>query len=316
MGDFNLKRVNGPVLEAKPLNPWESRAVFNPGNIIEGENIHMLYRAVEGENFSTIGYAKLDIDGNILQRFNQPVIIREFDCEKQGCEDPRIVFFDDIFNIFYTGFDGENITMSANARVMLAQTEDFCLFTKKGMVGPDFQDKDAMIFPEKIDNKVVFMHRIIPNIQIAMFDSMEHLIQPEDDYWPEYLSDLKKYTLMYREFKWEATKIGAGPPPLHTDAGWLLIYHGVDAQRVYRAGAALIDEKNPYKVIARLPYPILEPATEYEKFGDVSMVVFPEGLVQIENEIFIYYGAADKVIALAAGSLPQLIDSLWKHKIH
>lgn len=315
MTEFKLKRVNGPLLEAKPSNPWELRAVFNPGIVREGEIIHMLYRAVQGMNFSTIGYAKLDIDGNILQRLDQPVIIREFEYEKQGCEDPRIVFFNDTYQIFYTGFDGENIKMSANARIMMAQTTDFSHYRKIGMVGPNFQDKDAMIFPEKIENKVVFIHRIVPNIQIAMFDNLEHFIQPENEYWPNYLKDLDKHTLMYREFKWEESKIGAGPPPLRTDAGWLLIYHGVDAQMVYRAGAALIDEKNPYRVIARLPYPILEPQTDYEKFGDVNMVVFPEGLVQIENEILVYYGAADKVIALAIGKLPQLIEALWKHKI-
>lgn len=315
MSDFKPKRMGGAVLEPIPEHIWESGAVLNPGVIREGDVVHMLYRAVEGDNFSTIGYAKLDLDGKVLERWDKPVILRELAIEKHGCEDPRIVKLNGRYLIFYSAFDGQFPERGENVRVVLAETTDFQTYNKIGMVGPDIQDKDAMIFPETIEGKVAYLHRIVPNIQLAMFDDLEHLIRPELDYWQNHLKDLEKYTVMCRQFEWEAKKIGVGPPPLKTDAGWLLIYHGVDKDHVYRAGAALLDEKNPFKVIARLPYPILEPETDYEKYGDVDMVVFPEGIVQLNDELQIYYGAADKVIGLATGSLSHLIEELWKNRV-
>ncbi|GAB4373716.1 MAG: glycosidase [Calditrichia bacterium] len=315
MGEFKLKRVNDVILDPDPSHDWESGAVFNPGTVAEGETVHMLYRAVTGENKSTIGYAQLSPEGKVIKRYHHPVIVQEFDREQWGCEDPRIVPFGGRYLIFYTGFDGKDIIRGENARIMLAETRDFSKFHKYGMIGPDVQDKDAMIFPEEIGGKIAFIHRVVPNIQIAFFDDLNHLIQPEKTYWDRHLRELDRFTVMCRETAWEALKIGAGPPPIRTEAGWLLIYHGVDEQKVYRAGAALLDEKNPLRVIARLPYPILEPEREYEKIGDVNMVVFPEGVVQFDNEIFVYYGAADKVIGLAAGNLSELIDALWKNKV-
>ncbi len=88
MGAFKLQRMGGPILQPCPENAWESRAVFNPGTVRNGEVIHMLYRAVEGENFSSIGYARLDREGKILEKRKNPVIVRELEIEKKGCEDP------------------------------------------------------------------------------------------------------------------------------------------------------------------------------------------------------------------------------------
>lgn len=315
MPEFKLKRVNGPILEVIPEHGWESRAVFNPGTVREGNVVHLLYRAVEGDNFSSIGYSKLNSAGKVLERHKEPAIKREWPIEKQGVEDPRIVAFEDRYYIFYTAYDGENPPAGENARVMLAETKDFGEYRKIAMVGPDRQDKDAFIFPEKINGKVAFMHRIVPNIQIAFFEDIEHLARPEKNYWPEHLQQLEKHTAMHREFDWEVSKIGGGAPPIRTDAGWLLIYHGVDKNSTYRAGAALLDEKNPLKVRARLPYPIFEPEKEYERIGDVNMVVFPEGTAIFDDELQVYYGGADKVVGLAVGKLSHLIDDLWKHKV-
>lgn len=312
MSNFNLRRVGGPILLPIAAHAWESRAVFNPGTVRDGNMIHMLYRAVEGENFSTIGYAKLNATGDVVERSDKPVIMRETDLEKHGCEDPRVVQYGDTYYIFYTAFDGAKPKESMNARIMLAETKDFQTFHKIGCIGPDVQDKDAMIFSEPIGRKVVFVHRILPGIQIAFFDDIDHLIHPEARYWKHHLENLHRHTVLSPEFTWEYIKIGAGPPPIRTEAGWLLIYHGVDKNYVYRAGAALLEEKNPLKVVARFPYPILEPEMPYEKLGDVNMVVFPEGIVQFNDDLLIHYGAADKVIGLATCKLSEIIDALWK----
>jgi len=117
---------------------------------------------------------------------------------------------------------------------------------------------------------------------------------------------------MKPEEDWEAKKIGAGPPPIETEKGWLLIYHGVDENEVYRAGAALLDLKEPWKVIARLPEPILEPEKHYEKVGDVPNVVFPEGAVLIGDELIVFYGAADKYCCAASINIDELLNEMLR----
>jgi predicted GH43/DUF377 family glycosyl hydrolase len=108
-------------------------------------------------------------------------------------------------------------------------------------------------------------------------------------------------------------KVGAGPPPIKTKQGWLLIYHGVDNNHVYRAGAALLDLKDPGKVLGRTTQPILEPKEPYEKNGDVSNVVFPTGACVIDAKLFVYYGAADKVCCIATTDLENLVDYILKN---
>ena len=115
---------------------------------------------------------------------------------------------------------------------------------------------------------------------------------------------------MKSEQRWEARKIGAGPPPVKTEEGWLLIYHGVDENRVCRAGAALLDLEEPWKVIACTPEPILEPEEEYERVGDVPNVVFPEGAVTIGDELLVFYGGADEVCCAASVCLDELVNYL------
>jgi predicted GH43/DUF377 family glycosyl hydrolase len=315
MKHFQLERVNRIILAPDTKHIWESQAVFNPGTLREGECVHLLYRGVRHANYSSIGYAKMDRHGSVIHRHPDPVVAPEWDIEKQGCEDPRIVKFEGKNLVFYTAFDGENMVEGKNARVILAETNDFKKFKKKGMVGPDFQDKDAMIFPEKINGKVAFLHRIEPNIQLAYFEDLDHLLSPGETYWRTHMENLDNHSIIERIEPWEDLKIGVGPPPIRTEAGWLLIYHGVDQKRVYRVGAAILDENDPARVLARLPYPILEPERDYERSGDVDMVVFPQGLALFDDELQVYYGGADKVIGMATARLSELIEELWQYKI-
>jgi len=306
---MKLKRIEGPILEPIPENSWESRAVLNPATIREGDVIHMLYRAVEGENFSTIGYARLDLNQKIIERRPEPVIYRTYPYEKQGCEDPRVTYLDGRYYIFYSGYDGKEV------RICAASTEDFRTYTKHGIVVPDVWDKDAMLFPEPVRGKIILIHRVEPNIQFAFFDNIEQLLQPNNGYWHQYFSELDKFTVMKPQFEWEAKKVGAGPPPIKTEDGWVLIYHGVDKNSVYRAGVALLDLESPDRVIARYPRPILEPERSYELEGDVPNVVFPEGTVLVGDELYVYYGGADKVIGLATINMNDLLEELKKHRI-
>jgi predicted GH43/DUF377 family glycosyl hydrolase len=245
----------------------------------------------------------------VVSRRREPLITRENDYEKQGVEDPRVAKLDDRYYIVYTGFDG------ATCRVCMASTPDFAHVQKHGVIIPDIWDKDAMLFPELVNGKLILMHRIEPSIQIAEFESVDHLLGADEKYWNEYFNHLDSHAVMRPLYAWEAEKIGGGAPPVKTDEGWLVVYHGVDRDLVYRAGAALLDCDNPRRVIARLPEPILEPERDYEKRGDVPNVVFPEGVLVDHNRLMVFYGGADKVIGLAVADLNELLHELMKHKV-
>lgn len=136
--------------------------------------------------------------------------------------------------------------------------------------------------------------------------------------WIAYSTNLKKWgeykAVMEPKEEWEEWKIGAGPPPVRTPEGWLLIYHGVDKAKHYRAGLALLDLENPSRVIARLPRPILEPEKYYEKEGDTPNVVFPEGTIVKNEKLFVYYGGADEVCCLATAKIEDLLKELKKFR--
>jgi predicted GH43/DUF377 family glycosyl hydrolase len=225
------------------------------------------------------------------------------DWEEFGCEDPRITRLGGRYYVTYTAYSRKG------PRIALASTEDFSHFTKYGIVGPDLNDKDCVIFPESINGQIAFLHRVEGRVQIAFFQNLEALQNPVN-YWPGYLSRLAEYEIAKPRFHWEARKIGAGPPPIKTEFGWLVIYHGVSMDRVYRVGALLLDLDNPKKVIAHTREPILEPETQFEKEGVVPNVVFPDGAVVHKGELFVYYGGADRVCCTASVSIDEFLQDL------
>ncbi len=299
----------------KPLkDQFGSFARFNPGVLLQDGIVHMLYRATnsdikDGTNYiSYIGYAKLDTNTNILYDSNDKVIYPTLPEEMKGCEDPRIVEFEGSFYVFYTAYDG------ITARVAIVRTEDFIQYDKMGVIKHFTWDKDAFIFPERINGRIAYLHRISPNIQLDYFDSFDELLSLNA--WSDYENKINTSTIMKSEYFWENQKIGASVPPIKTDQGWLLLYHAVDDKFVYRGSVALLDLNNPSKVIARIPYPLLEPEEEYELYGDVNNVVFPEGAYIFEGQLYIYYGAADKYIAVAKIAIDELLRELHNYPVH
>lgn len=150
-----------------------------------------------------------------------------------------------------------------------------------------------------------------------MVDSLDEL---NKDFWSHYYLNFNEHIVMdpvgiYHE----SSYIGAGAPPIETDLGWLLIYHGVyDTPEgyVYSAAAALLDIDNPTEVLARLVDPLFIPEYEYELNGIVNNVVFPTGTALFDDTLCIYYGAADKCIACASVSLKELLKELQLNKIN
>lgn len=131
------------------------------------------------------------------------------------------------------------------------------------------------------------------------------------------MSDLDSKVVLENKFWFESRNIGGGAPPIETDDGWLLIYHAVEElnkQRVYHAGAALMDINDPTKLIGRLDHPLFSPKEEWEVSGEVGHVVFPTGTAIFGEDLYIYYGAADEHIAVAQVRLKDLLSELKNPK--
>lgn len=299
----------------------DDEAKFNAGMVRQGDTVHMLYRyarIASRENGKSIRYeknrihyARLDLNGRLVREEQKvPFLAPTSSWEQGGCEDPRIVPFENEFIIFYSAFDG------TTCRVGIAKTADFRTVEKIGIVPTRQWDKDAFILPERVNGKIIYIHRIEPNIQIDSFDSFADMMDAA--YWENYEDRIHTRVMLTGKQPWESAKIGGSVPPIKTEQGWLLIYHGVAFDRdpfCYRAGAALLDLQDPSKVIARLPYPLLEPTETYECTGDVNHVVFPQGAYMHNGWLYISYGAADRYVAMARCRLDELLDELKKHPV-
>ena len=302
------RQGSNPLVRPRPENRWEEKATFNPGGILESDKFRLFYRAIDVNGISSIGYAAITRDMKTVERPNHPVLSPSDPWEELGCEDPRITRIGNAYLMLYTAYSRRG------PRIALAASPDLNEFKKVGLVGPDLQDKDAALFPETIRGKTAMIHRIEPSIQIAYFDNpqLQELSDPSlrSEYWTQYLRDVDAHIMMRPQEWWEKRKIGIGPPPVKTSEGWLIIYHGVDDNCVYRAGAALADLGEPQKILARSRTPLLEPEEPYEKHGFVPDVVFPQAAMVLEGDLYVFYGAADTVSCAATVRLEELLQWL------
>ncbi|KKS95866.1 MAG: Glycosidase-related protein [Candidatus Gottesmanbacteria bacterium GW2011_GWA2_43_14] len=303
-----------PIISPKKENIWENRFTFNPAAIYLEGKVHLLYRAMGQDDVSVLGYAVLGDGYNIAERLEEPVYTPREDFEKKkggnaGCEDPRIIAVNDRIFMCYTAYNGID-----NPRVALTSISIPDFINKKWnwekpvlISPPNIDDKDAIMFPEKINGKYVFLHRFSPNIWIDYYSELEF---GEDNY-------LNGEILMEpRVYSWDSEKIGIGPPPIKTRAGWLLVYHGISRySKKYRLGAALLQTDNPSVVLSRLDYPVMEPESEHEKRGFRPDTVFSNGAVVIGDKLFLYTGAGDQVVDVVTMPLEKLLAELKKYHI-
>lgn len=342
---FQIKK-EGILLKKTSLN-FENEAVMNPAAIREGNHVYMFYRAVRKGNYSSIGFCKLNGPLTVDERHTMPVIFPQYEYENQGIEDPRIVKIENTYYLTYTAYDG------VNALGALATSNDLINFEKKGIIVPQMTydefshlaeskgeinekyfrynehlhirelkrkklmiwDKNLIFFPRKINNKLYFLHRIKPDIQIVCINSLEELTVT---FWQNYFLKLDCFIVLSPKYDFEVSYIGGGCPPIETESGWLLIYHAVHDTvngYVYTAGAALLDLEHPEREIARLKTPLFKPEHEWEIKGAVSNVCFPTGAVVFGETLYIYYGAADERIACASVCLTELIEELLNNSI-
>lgn len=294
---IKLERVSDqPILTPNPNNPWEAGAVFNCAAVYKDDLVHLIYRATDitskgsqGRYTNHLGYA-VSSDGINFNRLNEPILRNDVEQEARGPEDPRIVMIDDSYHMMYTGFGGR---FPGDYRISYATSKNLISWKRHGIVLNE-PNKDASLFPERIGGKYLLLHRRPPNI------------------WMSSSEDLKKWEdhkILMRaipESNWESEKIGIAGPPIKTDLGWILIYHGVSKANWYRLGIANLDLGDPSQVISRQQEPILEPELEWEIHGHVPNVVFSCGQVIIDDALVVYYGAADTVIGAASLHLNQI----------
>lgn len=315
--------IKNPILVPNKDNWWESKAVFNCSVSYDGNSVHMLYRAIGEYDYyiSRIGYAH-SCDGFQFNRRKNIAICQTEDYEMFGMEDPRLTQIDNKIFITYVVLS-DYVKNNPKIYSALTVTKDYYKFTKLGIITSNFDNnKDVIFFPEKFDldcnlsknGSYLKLHRpsnwsksnsnfqsIKPSIWLSISDSEFTftdsilLLEPKQD--------------------WEELKIGSGPSPIKTKDGWLLIYHGVDKDKIYRVGAAILDLKDPRKVIARTKTPLLEPIEKYEREGDVNNVVFPTGIAVMDKKLFLYYGGADKACCLATANIDELIEYIMADKI-
>ncbi|MFN3444394.1 MAG: pesticidal protein Cry7Aa [Bacteroidia bacterium] len=335
-------KKEGVVLSKTKLD-FENEGVLNPAALREGNQVHIFYRAVREGNFSTIGYCLLDGPLKLKSRHAQPILVVEYDYEKHGLEDPRLVKIEDTYYLTYTAYDGNN------ALGALAISTDLKHWEKLGIIVPQFTynefkeltdfeaassskyahyndyggilrhnesndlvwDKNLVFFPRRINGQLCFLHRIKPDVQIMV--AVNTIAELTRSFWENYFLNFDEHIVLTPKYAHEASYVGGGCPPIETKLGWLVIYHGVHDSAsgyVYAACAALLDLDNPQKEIARLPYPIFEPEFSWELKGEVDNVCFPTGAVLFDDTLYIYYGAADERIACASLSLNELLHEL------
>lgn len=297
---------SNPLITAKDI-PYRINSVFNAGaTSIENETL-LLMRTEDRRGISHLTAAR-SRDGITGWRIDpEPTLLEcpeSYPEESWGIEDPRITYLEEmgLWTIVYTSYS------SCGPLVSLACTRDFKKFDRKGIILPP-ENKDVSLFPVRFNGQWAMLHRPVTgssgaHIWISFSPDMTHwgnhqlLIPARDGAW------------------WDAGKIGASPPPVLTEKGWLIIYHGVKktvSGCIYRLGLALLDLKDPRKLLARSDEWVFAPEESYEMTGDVDKVVFSNGCVSDGKKLNLYYGGADKCICLATADIAELLEWLGLH---
>ncbi len=302
----------GALMKPRKDVAWEEKAIFNPAAIDIAGVVRILYRAMGNDNTSVVGYAESINATDISYIDNKPAYVPRESFEgkgvpngNSGCEDPRLTKIGSTVYMYYTAYNGitpPSIAMSSILEKDLKKKN--WNWSKPVLVSADgVDDKDGCLHPEKVDGKYFLFHRV-HNYICGDFGSTPG--------FPERNSFINTPIIKARSGMWDSVKVGISVPPIKTEKGWLLLYHGVSGRSRYRVGAVLLDLKDPTKVLSRMTDPVFEPREAYEIEGQVNYVVFPCGAVVRNSYIYMYYGGADSIIDVASVSLKKLLDSLTK----
>ena len=332
----SLTRFEGnPILEPILEHSWESKMVYNPAAIRLDGITYILYRAFGDDHISRLGLAWSRDGVHLDGRLPHPIFAPQTDYElaeisvlqtrrreKGGCEDPRMVLTGGRVYLTYSAYS--DVLQIALASITKG---DFCAlpstpaaevmdkWTRHGPVFPGTLDRNAVLFPQKINGKYAMLRRPIRgevrDIAISYSDTLE---TP----WPADFEVIIKA----RPGMWDSERVGAGAQVLKTGYGWLLIYHGVGIERgrrSYMLGVALLALDDPRQVLYRSAEPIFVPEKDYELYGWAPNVVFTDGavarardagqMIKDDDEILIYYGGGDRVVGVAWARLSDLVPA-------
>jgi len=283
-----VRHPQSPVLYPNPLHQWEAMNVFNCAVTWHNGLFHMHYRAQGVDFISHIGYA-VSTDGLRWNRMSDPVMSPHNGREDyRGVEDPRVTPLNGRFYMTYTAY-GVNSFFP-----MIAQSENLITWED---VGPleKAQNKDHVLFPEKINGRYAILHRRSPNIWIAFSDDLRTWTDHQIIMTPREDND------------WDAKSIGSNGVPVKTEHGWLLFYHGYGEEHIYRQSVALLDLDDPTNVIHRPTSYFMEPLETWEIKGDVPNVIFSCSNNVVGDEVYFYYGGADRLVGLATAPIQDVI---------
>ena len=229
------------------------------------------------------------------QQLSERILFPATPSQRNGIEDARFVCFqneDGAYTYYatFTAYDGKLVVPE------LVETSDFVLFRFRTLNGPAAQNKGMALFPRKINGLFAMLSRQDNENIFLMFSDNVH-------FWNEHKVLLKPM------FPWELVQLGNCGSPIETDAGWLVLSHGVGPMRQYSIGAFLLDRNDPSKVIGRLPEPLLKP-NENEREGYVPNVVYTCGALVHRDELIIPYGLADHATGFATVPLAEVLAAM------
>lgn len=321
------KSVRNPILRPG-THPWNAEAVLNPAAAVLGGRTHLIYRAIGTDGVSRLGYASSK-DGIVFdERLPYPIyaarnpggalpssrrryspVMYPSGGSWGGCEDPRMVTIEGCVYVTFNMFENWMLRVG----VISMSEEDFLAKRFHRWEGPIVlthtdREKNWMLFPEKIAGQFAVLHSIIGDdeyhVRVEFIDDLADLSQrrftsPD----PQKVPDMP--------VAWHVHVRSAGPPPVRTDRGWLVLYHAQDAAEPsrYKLGAMILDLINPTKILYRATAPILSPDELYENEGKPG-IVYACGAVVRDDKLFVYYGGADKVVCVATTPLDSFLDAL------
>lgn len=320
------KAHQNPILRPGS-HPWTAEAVLNPAAAVIGNRTHLVYRAIGMDGVSRLGYASSPDGVRFDQMLPYPAYVARSPHNVSrdrrryspvmypsggswgGCEDPRMVVIDGWVYVTFNMFDHWTLRVA----VIALSVEDFLAKRFVSWQGPFIlshgtRDKNWVLFPDKIGGQFAVLHSIIgetdADVRIEYTDDLttlreRHFYSPD----PQKSKD--------HRVAWHVHTRSAGPPPLRTEKGWLVLYHAHDAHEPskYKVGAMLLDLVDPSKVLYRAVAPVISPDAHYENEGKPG-IVYAGGAVVRGDTLYVYYGGADKVVCVATAHLATFLDAI------
>lgn len=322
---------HNPVLRPDPGHWWESEAVFNPAALYHDGRVHLFYRALGRDGISRIGHASSPDGIHFDERSPTPVYDKgpnfappaaisyktlTYDADTYasgggwgGVEDPRAVKIDDRIYLTFSIFEGWQSIRLGVTSIFHRDLDEraWQKFAPYIAMSPRGQThKNWVLFPEKINGKFAILHALTPRIMVEYVDSLEDL---HDN--PIQSNNHRSG----RPGHWDTLIRGAGAPPIKTEHGWLLLYHGMNPEQHtgYQVGAMLLDLHDPTKILYQSDKPILTPDEWYENDWKPG-VVYASGACVVGPDLFVYYGGGDKYVAAARANLRDFLRKLMSHQ--